>query len=112
LVPFVANAPFFKDRGMNEAAISSVLSLMSYKDIKRDEFVIEHGQHGDEFYLILEGECEVLVPDKQSTEFKEVTVQMRAFVDQVDKAFDEVHAFNDYRNLITQQQKRHHKVAK
>ena len=29
-----------------------------------NDFVIEHGTVGDEFYIILEGECEVIVPDR------------------------------------------------
>ena len=43
---------------------------MTYKEVKKDEFVIEYGTTGDEFYLILDGECEVLVPSQdQMSEF-------------------------------------------
>ena len=35
---------------------------MTYKEKDEDEFVIEYGTYGTEFYVILEGECEVMVP--------------------------------------------------
>ncbi len=40
--------------------------MMSYKEFDKDEFVIEHGTKGEDFYLILEGICEVLVPNKNN----------------------------------------------
>ena len=55
--------PFFKDRGLKETAVSDTMRLFTYKSLKKDDFVIEFGTTGDEFYLILEGQCEVLVPD-------------------------------------------------
>ena len=59
-------APFFKERGLEENAISDTLRLLTFKELKKDDFVIEHGTVGDEFYIILEGECEVIVPDRNS----------------------------------------------
>ena len=64
IVPMVKNLPFFKDRGLKNTAIAETLSHMTYKHVKKDQFVIEYGDTGDEFYLILDGECEVLVPPK------------------------------------------------
>lgn len=63
MIPIVKNIPFFRDRGLKDTSIIETLSLMTYKEIKADEFVIQYGTFGDEFYVILEGECEVLVPD-------------------------------------------------
>ena len=31
---------------------------------------MEYGQLGEEFFLILEGECEIMVPDSKRDEFK------------------------------------------
>ena len=76
IIPLVKNIPFFKDRGLKDTAISETLSHMTYKEVKKDEFIIECGTFGDEFYLILEGECEVLVPDKQSEVFKEINFEI------------------------------------
>ena len=60
---------FFKERGIKDNAIADMLSFLTFKEVKKDEFVIEYGQAGDEFYIILEGQCEFLVPDQQDDEF-------------------------------------------
>lgn len=49
----VKNLPFFKERGLKNTAIAETLSLMTLKEVKKDEFALEYGQTGDEFYLIL-----------------------------------------------------------
>ena len=64
LIPFVKELPMFRDNGMKDNAITEMLSLMTYREADVDESVIEYGSFGDEFYVILEGECEVMVPDK------------------------------------------------
>ena len=43
---------------------------MNYKDGEQGDLVIEYGTTGDEFYVLLEGECEVLVPDTTTDDFK------------------------------------------
>ena len=37
---------------------------MHLKESNEGDLVIEYGTSGDEFYVLLEGECEVLVPDQ------------------------------------------------
>ena len=44
---------------MKDPAIADTLSLLTYKEAKKDTLIIEYGMRGDDFYLILEGECEV-----------------------------------------------------
>jgi CRP-like cAMP-binding protein len=83
----VKNLPFFMDRGLKETSILDALSLMTYKEVKKDDFVIEFGTFSDEFYLILEGECEVLVPDKESDDFTRVNFEMKVLEDQLKKNF-------------------------
>ena len=68
LIPFVKEIDFFKNNGLKDAAITETLSLMTYKEKGVDEFVIEYGTYGQEFYVILEGECEVMVPDNNMFE--------------------------------------------
>lgn len=63
-MPLVKNLPFFRDRKLKDSAINECLSLMSLKVATKDEFMIEYGTFGDEFYVILEGDCEVMVPDQ------------------------------------------------
>ena len=97
IVPMINNLPFFKDRGLKDAAIADTLSLMTYKEVKKDEFAIEYGSAGDEFYLILEGECEVLVPNQHAIdEFKQINFEIRIKREQLDTMVDEVKMIQDY----------------
>ena len=69
LVTLAKNLEFFHERRLKDTAISETLGLMTFKEARAEELVIECGAEGDEFYLILEGECEVLVPAGDSDEF-------------------------------------------
>ena len=69
LVTLAKNLEFFHERRLKDTAISETLGLMTYKEARAGELVIECGEEGDEFYLILEGDCEVLVPAGDSDEF-------------------------------------------
>lgn len=51
--------------------------MMTYKEVKRDELIIEYGSEGKEFYLILEGETEVIIPDKDTEDFKEIDNELK-----------------------------------
>lgn len=62
LVPYCKTLPFFKNRDLSETAIAEVLALMTLREVNEDQFVIEFGDRGDEFFLILEGDVEVLIP--------------------------------------------------
>ena len=59
LVPLVKDLPFFRERGLKDNAISDTLRLMHYKEAEQGDLIIEYGTKGDEFYVLLEGECEV-----------------------------------------------------
>ena len=50
---------------------------MTYKEVKKDELIIEYGSEGKEFYLILEGETEVIIPDKDSDDFKVIDNELK-----------------------------------
>lgn len=52
--------------------------------------MVEYGQEGEEFFFILEGEVEVLLPHKYQDEYNQVCRLMRGQVMQVEKAYDEV----------------------
>ena len=90
--------PFFKDRGLKETAVSDTMRLFTYKTLKKDDFVIEFGATGDEFYLILEGQCEILVPDQQSLDaFKSVNIELKHLQGQLDRNIKEYETFKVYR---------------
>ena len=45
--------------------------------------IIEWGSFGDDFFLILEGECEVLVPDAKDTIFNDLDYEMNMLKDRL-----------------------------
>ena len=66
------------------------MNFMTLKEMKKDEFVIEYGSLGDEFYVILEGECEVTVPDSASNDLKEIEFELKVLTESLEKNLSEV----------------------
>ena len=65
--------------------------------MKKDEFAIEYGSFGEEFYVILEGELEILVPDSSAVEeFKKVDFELKQLLDKIDKSVEEYELFQSY----------------
>ena len=97
LVPLVKGLPFFMDRGLKDNSVSDTLALMTYKEAKKDDFIIEFGSYGDEFYVVLEGTVEVLVPDKASSDvYKKVCFEHGLLKSQLDGAAQEIETFQNY----------------
>ena len=79
---------------------------MSYKEVKQDEFVIEYGTTGDEFYLILEGECEVLVPSQdQMTDFNQINFEMKVMHEQLKSMHEELTMMLSYQKELEENKK-------
>ena len=70
LVPFIRHLQFFKSRGLKDNEIGEILSMMTYQEVEKDKFVMEYGQLGEEFFVILEGQCEIMVPDSKREEYR------------------------------------------
>ena len=95
----VKNIPFFKDRGLKDSAIVDTLSLMTYKEMKADEFVIQYGNFGEEFYVILEGQCEVQVPDKhQLDQLKKVNQHIFLMKTKIENLMEDAEQIEAYRH--------------
>ena len=102
---------FFKERNLKDTAIVDTLSLMTFKEMKKDEFVIEYGSFGEDFYLILEGECEVLVPDSSNGEFKKVDFELKQFLDNLEISVGEYEMFQSYLEQLLTKKKMEEKAA-
>ena len=77
--------PFFKEREMNDAAMLEVVNCMSLRSIPAEHFVFEYGQLGDEFFLILEGEVEIQIPDKENLgRYEQVKFDLSTKMEQVE----------------------------
>lgn len=76
VMPFVKELSFFRDKGLKDCSITETLSLMTYREAEADESIIQYDTFGDEFYVILEGECEVMIPDKKQEEVKAMIFEL------------------------------------
>lgn len=105
--------PFFKERGLKDQAISDTLRLMHYKESNKGDVVIEYGTFGDEFYVLLDGECEVLVPDQhQIDSFKQVNLEMRVMREQLEARVKEYEAFAAYKQQLEVRKQMEEQAAK
>ena len=63
IVKQINDHPFFVERGMRDGQVVDMLQAMEHDIFEPDEIVFEHASVGDLFYMILDGEVEVLIPD-------------------------------------------------
>ena len=112
LVPLVKPLPFFKERGLKDNSIQETISLMEYKEMKQDQFAIEYGTFGDEFYVVLDGEVEVMVPDTSSDTFKLLTREMRMMQEELKKVEEEIKSVEAYRDQMANKKKMEEKINK
>ena len=63
LISKIKDIEFFKQRALTEETLAEVVSCMSLLEMEKDDVVMEYGDIGYNFYLTLEGEVEITVPD-------------------------------------------------
>lgn len=68
LLPQIKKLEFFKQRSLSDHSMADIFAIMKYKEVKKDDFVVQYGEEGNHFFIILEGQCEVLVPPKEDKE--------------------------------------------
>ena len=57
-----------------------LLGLMTLKEVDQDEMIIEYGEMGEEFFLILDGEVEILVPGKYMEDYQAISFRINSIV--------------------------------
>ena len=58
---------------MNEDTLLEVVNCLSFQEMKKGETVMEFGDVGNKFYLILQGEVEIHIPDpNRKQDFREI----------------------------------------
>ena len=60
LIPYIKENHFFKQRQINYKHLTEVCSMMRYEYFAKGDFVFTQGDHGDKFYIILDGSVSVL----------------------------------------------------
>ena len=69
----VKDIPFFKDRNMEDSAVLEIVNAMRLKNVPANKYVIEYGDVGHNFYLVLHGHVNISIPDPNGMDaFKQV----------------------------------------
>jgi len=64
LNPLLSELKFFKERKpLKHDDLMEVCKQMQYEFMEPREIVFRAGDHGDKFYIILKGKCQVQIPD-------------------------------------------------
>lgn len=71
LVPIIKTIQFFKDRDIKDADYPEIISSMNYEFCPAGHDVFEYGSYGEKFYIILQGEVKVIIPNPEIWDFKE-----------------------------------------
>ena len=56
---------YFSDMKLTDAQMKKVLRMMTYQFCHKGEKVFDFGDEGDQFYMIIQGGVEVLIPQGQ-----------------------------------------------
>eukprot|EP00347_Sterkiella_histriomuscorum_P023519 403334331 len=64
LIPIVQNISFFKEKKIKARDLIEICQRLKYENISAQKNVIQYGEYGDRFYIILEGQVSVWIPDK------------------------------------------------
>ena len=62
LVPLISDIAYFSKLKLKPYELNEVCSGLEYKTVTKDSFVINYGEQGDLFYIILKGKVSVWVP--------------------------------------------------
>lgn len=63
LCKVLSRISFFKDQKIKASDQKEIADLLTLEKVKRNEIVFDYGVPGDKFYMILNGEVEVLLPN-------------------------------------------------
>lgn len=61
--------PFFKKYENNEAIINTIVKLCDIRNFKKGSTIINEGEQGDELFIIIEGEIEIIKRTMQNEKY-------------------------------------------
>jgi len=61
--------PFFKKYENNEAIINNIVKLCDIRNFKKGSTIINEGEQGDELFIILEGEIDIIKKTMQNEKY-------------------------------------------
>lgn len=71
IIPLIRNIKFFKEQnitGYDE--LTEISQCLTYEPMQRGKEVFEYGSIGEKFYMMIEGEVSVLIPNAECRDFK------------------------------------------
>lgn len=71
LLPLVRGIKFFKEQGITDAAeVLQIAQCLTYESVAKGRDVFEYGSVGEKFFIIIEGEVSVIIPNPECRDFK------------------------------------------
>ena len=70
----IVEIPFFKKYAHNEAIIKNIVKLCEFRNFKKGSTIINEGEQGDELYIILEGEIDIIKRTMQNEKYVVTTL--------------------------------------
>ena len=61
---------FFKQRNIKQNELVELVSAFKFEEFEAGEDVINHGESGDKFYIILKGKVKVMIPNPKVKDWK------------------------------------------
>lgn len=87
ITPLLKDIPFFRERGLKEHALADLLSLFTLQTVPKHQIVFEYGSAGSDFYFILDGTVEILIPGKSGLDdYKSAAFEVGALAEGLRKA--------------------------
>ena len=62
LVPYMRNIDFFREREIKIADMLDIMSCIQYERFSSEEVIMNWGELGEKFYILMEGQVSVLIP--------------------------------------------------
>jgi CRP-like cAMP-binding protein len=65
LAPVLKEINFFKSRNMINQDIIYLCQELQYEFFTKGETIFKYGEHGNKFYIVLNGKVDIMVPDHE-----------------------------------------------
>lgn len=73
----IKEIPFFKKYSTNDKIIKNIVKLCSFRTFKKGSAIINEGEQGDELFIILQGEIDIIKKTMQNEKYVVTTLDAR-----------------------------------
>mmetsp|Transcript_34688 Transcript_34688/g.53180 ORF Transcript_34688/g.53180 Transcript_34688/m.53180 type:complete len:87 (-) Transcript_34688:3003-3263(-) len=77
LIPLLRNITFFQkeDIDISEEDLQFIAERLKFEFLGESDYVMNFGERGDKFYILIKGEVEILVPERKLDAYEEKQLQ-------------------------------------